>query len=159
METEKTSAVPKESIYHHSAGKMVLAIILFLVVTSLAFAAGRISSHNRISASRFGQYGMMGSSFAGSDRRVNMMGREQFGNIGSVRRGGLTGQITDINGNTLTVKDTDGTEYTVNVETTTSIIISGKIDKLSNLKLNNSVVIHGKAKSDGTIDANAITTL
>jgi hypothetical protein len=70
----------------------------------------------------------------------------------------LTGTVVSILGQTLTIKATNGTVFTVTLDSTTvySKIAEGKT---SDIKVNQAVRVVGQAQKDGSITAQSITTL
>ena len=74
---------------------------------------------------------------------------------------GSFGQIISINNNILTVKDADGdnTEKTISVNDKTSIVYQRKNIKLSDLKVNENVVVIGSPDNNGQIQAELIRVL
>jgi hypothetical protein len=70
----------------------------------------------------------------------------------------LTGTVVSILGQTLTIKATNGTVFTVTLDSTTvySKIAAGKT---SDLKINQAVRVIGQAQKNGSIDAQSITIL
>ncbi len=63
----------------------------------------------------------------------------------------ILGQITALNGNTLTVKDSNGTSYTVNVTADkTNVIINGEKADVSKLAVGDQIMVGGFAKDSTT---------
>lgn len=158
METEKKNETEEKNLkkdwhnYHHSSSRAFFVILLFILIVGFAFLVGRAS--NRVNKfTRFGAIETVNVNRGGPG--YDMIGRRGMMN-GGLRQGGISGSITNISDNTLTVKDADGTEYAVNIATNTSIIISGKVDKLSNLKVNDLATIYGPSNSDGSINAQTV---
>ncbi len=138
--------------HHHGDLRMIFAVLVLILLMGIAFAIGRGTNRN-IMMRGFGR-----TTNISVNRSV--LGAGMMSGRGMMRGyrngGGLAGQISTINGNTLTVKDTDGTGYTVNVASTTSIIINGKIDKVADLKTSAQVIVNGTSNSDGSINASVI---
>ena len=154
--TNDTTMMPKH--YHKSLAKIVLGLIFVLVIAAVSFGIGRVSNR-RTNSFPHGSRMMSGREITNDQTGFGRGFAERGSMMNGSRRGVISGAITNISGDTLTVKDTDGTEYTVNVSSTTSIIIAGKVDKLSNLKSNESVRIFGPSNSDGSINAQLINAL
>lgn len=74
---------------------------------------------------------------------------------------GVFGQIININGNTLTVKETDGdnTEKTILVGDKTTIIMQRKNIKLFDLKVDDKIVVIGNPNGSGQILAQLIRVI
>lgn len=69
---------------------------------------------------------------------------------------GTAGTIAKIDGSSLIIKDRDGVEKVVSITESTSIK-KGRTDiKLSDLKIDDQVVIIGSPKDDGTVEAKII---
>jgi|GEM_PF-1459772 len=156
----------KMRYYHHRGPLgMVFGVLLFLLILGGVFALGRLSDHNR----GFGSAELTRSVAFGAGRnQVGMMGggygQHMMNNdgcrsdaVGSHAR--IVGQISTVNSDNITVKDTDGTAYTVKIADDTSVRINGKIDKASNLKTSGEIVVIGDSNSDGSITATLIRGL
>lgn len=139
-------------------------IIGTLAILAGIFWLGRASTGNYHSGWRNGDRferglngyqmgpGMMRRSFDDDDigSRRGMVGGSYYGSS-------ISGTISAINGNNITVKDSNNKEYTVTISDTTSIIASdGSIAKQSDLKENNSVIVRGPSGSNGQINATVI---
>lgn len=132
---------------------VLLAVLGILVIGGSALAAskiafGRFHNSNRLK----NNIGFAGNSRYGETGR-GMMG--QRGNF-HARGAGLSGSITAINGNNITIKDSNNKEYTVVVQDSTSIRNSGGIAKLSDLQVGNKVSVRGPSNSSGQVTANTI---
>jgi Domain of unknown function (DUF5666) len=66
------------------------------------------------------------------------------------------GEITAINGSTITVKDRDGTSVTINVTGSTTYDVAGATAKLSDIKVGMFLVAEGTQNSDGSLTATAV---
>lgn len=136
--------------HHMHGGKMVVGAVVFVLILGGIFALGRMSGRgfHRIGTERNitierGNFGAMGG-------RGMMGGGERIG------RAGISGSITKIDGNTLTIK-TSSQDVTAVVLSTTSIRKSdGTIGKQSDLAVNNNVTVSGPSDSTGNINANFI---
>lgn len=68
----------------------------------------------------------------------------------------IAGQVTAIDGNTLTVTQPDGTTATIHVDGNTTYQVNGATGSLSDLKVGSFVVAEGTQRSDGSLDAAAV---
>ena len=152
METEKEkteSTCECKTGYHHHPAKLVICLIIGLFILGGFFCLGRMSARHEfggrqnvnkgsinIDAGRFDNHGMMG-------------GR---GIRGGYDRG-ITGSITAINVNKITVKNSTGTEYTVDIADTTSLSTDTAVAKQADLKVGQNVIVSGSTNSAGEITA------
>jgi hypothetical protein len=65
----------------------------------------------------------------------------------------VAGQITAIDGNTLTVTQLGGTTAKIHVDAGTTYTVDGAAGKLSDLKVGSFIVAEGTQRSDGSLDA------
>jgi hypothetical protein len=72
---------------------------------------------------------------------------------------GIIGQISDINGTVLTIKDRDNTEKSVLTDDKTAIETAGKPAKISDLRAGDTVVVIGDPDDKGEIQAKLIRTM
>lgn len=134
--------------------KWVITGVLAVAVVVLAFGAGIWVGQER---ARF--------SFRwAEDYHRNFGGPKNgfFGNFpGEEFTGGhgIFGSIIKIDGNTLIVKDQRNTENTVNVFDNTIIVDRTKNLKLSDLKVDQNIVVIGSPNSESQIDAKLIRIL
>jgi hypothetical protein len=148
-QTETHKEISAHNHSHHSV-KIILMVVLMVVLLGVVFAAGRVSTRNKFYGfNRTNNINVSRASFGGA-----MAGRSM--GRGNFRGSDISGQISNINGNTLTVKDADGTDYIVNIANNTSIIINRKIDKTADLKTSAQVAVNGPSNSDGSINATII---
>lgn len=122
---------------------VLIGIVLFGAAGTMAFGFKHFSGfENRGSFKMTAGRGMMG-------------GREGFREFGGEKmlKGRLSGQITTINDNGITLKTSSGDEVQVAILETTSIYNQGKIAKQSDLKVNNSVIVSGRPNSSGLVQA------
>ena len=130
-------------------------IAVILLIAGSSFAAGRFS-------------GRRGKFMATANNSPETCpGLDVPGKVGVARRGGdengrlakpgqeITGTITKISGNDLTISSQDKT-YTIVIDEDTSISKSGDIAKQSDLKEKDQISITGSSKSDGSITAQTI---
>ncbi len=69
----------------------------------------------------------------------------------------VAGQVTAIDGSTITVKRFDGTTQTIHVDASTTYSVAGVTDaKLSDIKVDAFIVAQGTQRSDGSLDAEAV---
>jgi hypothetical protein len=128
--------------------RMAIAILVVALIALSAFWLGQSSNYRRVNINRnFGTFeggGMMSGRYGGGH-----MFRQEFRNT-------ISGQVTNINGNNLTVKSGDGTTYTVILSTQTSFYNAGQIAKQSDLKVNDNISVLGTPNSNGDINATEI---
>lgn len=89
-------------------------------------------------------------------RSFEMMGRGRMGMRGIGVGDRISGDITAISGNNITVKAADGTSYTVMVSDTTSYHKNGAIAKQSDLANGNNILVFGQSNSQGGINATSV---
>jgi hypothetical protein len=108
---------------------------------------GRVNSRQNIGV-RFNEFekGSRGKFSPGV-----MMGRGPGGGM----RQGTTGSVTNISGNTITLK-ANNKEYPVVISDTTSFRKAGDIAKLSDVKVNDSITVVGYSNSGGQIVASLV---
>ena len=69
----------------------------------------------------------------------------------------IAGQVTAVDGSTITVKRFDGTTAKINVDSDTTYAIAGKTDaSLSDVTVDTLIVATGTQRADGSLDAEAI---
>ena len=129
---------------------IILVIIGVLVLTGGAASVAAFGFH-RVGTKNLGNQRFSRNMNGGNFGRGGMMGRGG-GNFGNVR---VSGDITKIDGNTLTVKGVNQ-DYTVTVTDTTSYSKNRDVAKQSDLQVNNSVMISGTSNSQGVVAAEAI---
>jgi hypothetical protein len=149
-EEQKEGASEKEYRYHKipKSLKIILGFLFLFIIIVTFFFLGRIStkrvpgllSNRGYVIQRQGMNrGMMGNGF---------MGR-------GIYRSSISGKITNIDGNNLTIK-TDDKEYTVIISADTSIRKNGDIAKQSDLAVDQEVNVFGPSNSSGGINAQLI---
>jgi len=100
----------------------------------------------------------------GANSNVNCFNRSQFNNPGGRSSGGTTstrgisGTISQVNGNLLTVTDAQGSDYTMTVTSTTQIMQSGTASA-ADLKSGEAVTVSGSPDGQGGINARTVTIL
>ena len=107
-----------------------------------------------------------GNGTPGAGRRGNnvCVRQGQGGNLGNGNgngtRGfrGLIGKISQVNGNTLVITDTAGTDYTVTLTSQTQIVETQSTTSAA-LKVGQALTAVGRADSQGVISANTIAIL
>ena len=145
--------------YGHYFGplRMCFMVCGAVIIFAGVFALGRISaSHTRLASTGIVRDIQV--------ERGDMMGQGNFeqggrNKIMSGRRGGREqqlGEVTAINGNTMTVK-INNTDYTVVVTDATSYDKVGNIAKQSDLKVGDTISIRGSSNSQGQIVATVIS--
>lgn len=151
-EKKEPTANPEKETEANRNARIAIAIILIVIALGGIAAFGAGAFHQR--AGRF-------------DRNIEFVGRPMmaerdgrgFGRgrmMRNVDRAGVTGVVTAINGNNLTVKDSNGKETTVVVSDGTSYVKAGEIAKQSDLSTNNVVSVRGGTNSQGQITATII---
>lgn len=150
---QKNDSVTKNADPTVRKNHTVLAVLLIALVVVLtggaAVAAIKFGLKNHQNKSN--KVSMMRGAYGGAGRGM-MRGSSFRGTRGS----GLSGSITAINGNNITVKDSNNKEYTVVIQDSTSINNSGGIAKLSDLQVGNNVSVRGPSNSSGQVTANTI---
>ena len=68
----------------------------------------------------------------------------------------VAGQISAIDGNTITITEPGGTTATIHVDSTTTYRLAGGTGSLSDLKVGTFIVAEGTQRADGSLDAAAI---
>ncbi len=68
----------------------------------------------------------------------------------------IGGEVTAINGDTLTVTQPGGTSATIHVDSDTTYQVNGTAGKLGDIKVGSFVMAEGTQRSDGSLDAAAI---
>jgi hypothetical protein len=68
----------------------------------------------------------------------------------------IAGEVTAIDGNTLTVTQRGGTTATIHVDADTTYRVNGAAGSLSDIKVGSVVVAEGTQRADGSLDAAAI---
>ncbi len=66
------------------------------------------------------------------------------------------GQVTAVNGNTITVTQKDGTTTTIHVDGNTKYQVNGAAGSLSDIKVGSFIIAEGTQRTDGSLDAAAI---
>ena len=118
--------------------------------TPAAAAAGTVSAQSANAQGARGQNGTTGTAPGGATGAATN-GSAAAGGFG----GGTVGQITAINGNTITLKDNQGNTVTINATATTPINVA-KPGALSDLSTGETIVVQGTAGSSGAINATSI---
>ena len=147
---EATASGPvckKDYYHHHGPFKFAILLIGGFIIMGGFFCLGRISARSRVIDRGFVRNApaMMGQ-FGGQVRKGMNQGRAALSH-------GTSGSITAINGNKITVKDSSGKEFTVNISDTTSIITDTNVAALSDLKVGQNVLVRGSSNSSGEINA------
>jgi hypothetical protein len=68
----------------------------------------------------------------------------------------VAGQVSAIDGDTITVTQPGGTKTTVHVSVSTTYTVDGQAGKLSDIKVGAFIVAEGTQRSDGSLDAAAV---
>lgn len=158
METPQTSQPEEKPKYKNKNLRTAAMIVGGLLIVLIIFSAGV-------------GVGLKKARFSyrwGENYERNFMGpRPPFGDpgfVGGMMRGfggrdfrnphGLSGTIISVSNNNLIIKDNDGKENTVGV-TDKTIINKAPFDnlKLSDLQINDRVVVMGRPEDSGVVDA------
>lgn len=143
---------------YQRTGWIIIVLIIVLLAGVGSFMLGRETTLFRGSKINNGimrnedERGMMGRSYGDGGM---MEGRGMMGGYGRENTR-ISGEVTAINGNQITIKDNDSNQYTVNISDTTSYRNNAGIAKASDLKVNNSVLVIGSSNSSGEINATLI---
>jgi hypothetical protein len=70
----------------------------------------------------------------------------------------VVGQVSAVNGDTITVIQRGGTKATIHVEGSTTYQVNGAAGKLSDVKVGSIVIAQGTQRSDGSLDAANVRT-
>ncbi len=97
---------------------------------------------------------------------ANCFNRSQFNNPGGTQSGGgatantraITGTVGQVNGNTLTVTDLQGNDYTLSVTSTTQILQTVNASA-ADLKTGTALSVSGSPDGQGAINARTVTIL
>jgi hypothetical protein len=68
----------------------------------------------------------------------------------------IGGEVTAIDGNTITVTNRDGTTGTIHVDGDTTYLVNGDTGALSDISVGSFVVAQGSLRTDGSLDADAV---
>lgn len=129
--------------------KILLVVLIILAVVAVGLFAGFASKHF-IRASKANFRSRPGNNFMMKDRS-RLMGGRQY------KTGRISGEITKISGNDLTVKDSNNKEINVTVIDTTSIYNNKEISSLADLKVGAKVTVTGRPNSSGAVQAREIS--
>lgn len=168
MNDDEYSKKEKEDRYHEmdrdhkrriglgALGAILVLIVVFMLgrATTVGFGNYRMGRAIR-SVNIDENYGGMMNGRGEGMMDGNWGGRGMMRG-GSAQNTRLSGDVTAINDNKVTVKASDGTEYTVNVSTDTSYRKNSSIAKQSDLKTGNKVLVTGSSNSNGEIVASLI---
>lgn len=139
--------------YHNHSAKIILVIIGILIILGGAAAVAKFSIGWHKNEGKFGVRNMM-------LERDGERGRMMQGGFARERedrlaQAGISGEITKIDGNNLTIKVSDK-EFIATINENTSLSKSGEIAKQSDLKVGDTIRVIGPSKSDGSITANIV---
>ncbi|MCX6718310.1 MAG: hypothetical protein NTY81_01760 [Candidatus Staskawiczbacteria bacterium] len=135
--------------------KIIILSIAGLIILGFVFSLGVFIGTKRAEFS-FKWASQYHNNFAGPAGGFlgNAMMNEQF-----TEGNGVFGQIIKINGQTLTIKGADNVEKNILVGTQTTIVYQRKNIKLSELTINENVVVIGDPDNNGQIQAELIRVL
>lgn len=157
MDEKKSIEEKKETIdqkggccnNNNHATKVLLVIITILMILGGVAVVAKMSFgwHDQTGKARINNIAL--------ERGGVMRGKVAGMRIDRQARSGITGDITKIDGNNITVKVSDK-EYIVTINENTSLSKVGQIAKQSDLKAGDTIKVIGPSKSDGSISANRI---
>ena len=163
IEKDKTSTSDccsrDSKFFRHRFSPLRLCVMFFgmVIIFGGIFALGRISSN----------HGMFGRANTVRNIQIESSGIANHDNFRQGGRGGMMsgrragrgqqlGEVTAINGNTLTVK-INNVDSTITVTDATSYSKAGNIAKQSDLKVGDTISIVGSSDSQGNIAATVIS--
>lgn len=133
---------------------IVVLVIVELLALALAFKGGEIIGYRK--AGFFYRWGENYERNFGAPKRGPMHG---FGDRDFAPASGLVGQIIKINEASLVIKDRDNTEKIVVVNNKTTIQWMRETVKLSDLKVDQLVVVIGEPEEQGQVEAKLIRVM
>lgn len=139
---------------HHHGTKLLLLVIGILIIAGGAVAVAKFATgHERFgNGVNFERTGMMGGRGFTSGR--GMMGRgANFARQDLTR--GVSGDITKIDGNTVTINN-GVKDIAVNLQSTTSFTKNGQVAKQSDLIVGNNIIVSGSSDSSGVVQATSV---
>lgn len=137
----------------HKTTKVLIAILIGLVILGIGVFAGLSAGHFRKAQGNRFMLGNVGD--FGWREGMGMPGRIKEGKQFSL--GHQSGEITNISGNNLTIKNSDNKEISVATLDETSIYTNDdSIASISDLKTGVKVNIIGRPNSAGVVQANII---
>jgi hypothetical protein len=142
-------------------GKLTLVLVGLVLVVG-GFAGGVVFNKATASAGTGngagGQQGQFGPGRFGPGQQGTgdpTPGPNGPGNFGGQNGGFVSGTITAVSGDTVTVKQADGTTKQVKTSSSTTVTLSQK-GTLDELKSGDTVLVRGQEGDDGTVTAQAI---
>jgi len=144
----------KNNIFESKVFKTVVLSIAVLIILAFVFGLGVFVGTKKADFS-----------FRWADEYHRNFGGPQGGFFGDfmgnefTNGNGIYGQIITINGQILTIKGRDNVEKNILVSDKTTIIYQRKNIKLSDLKINNNVVVIGEPDNSGQIQAELIRVM
>jgi hypothetical protein len=149
--SNKKTKMDEQTNPKKSSGFVLIVIgTVFLIVNVLLFGLSMISHNHRDIA-------LNKPSFNNNREKIrqgNSMMNQR--NHSGIRQGQHNYEVIKIEGNNITVKNSNGTEYPVIISNTTSFSKAGEIAKLADLKVGDKIVIFGSSDSAGQIVASSI---
>ncbi|MCU1513173.1 MAG: hypothetical protein JWO10_263 [Microbacteriaceae bacterium] len=97
-----------------------------------------------------------GQTGGGQGGQSGQQGTAPQGGTGGVRGGFTTGKIVSIDGDTITIESATGSKVTVTTTDKTTVTTTKK-SKVSDLEKGQSVLVRGKAGSNGDVTATSVT--
>jgi len=151
IKTEERRSINYNGIQKREPWHIALVVAGLFIILGGAFALGKLSGRHlgigrniNYRVENFDGRRMMGGQF----RARGMMG-SRYGR-------GFVGEVTKIDGSTITVK-INNSDYAVVVSDSTSYAKNGQIAKQSDLKVGDTISISGASNSQGQISARIIT--
>ncbi|MDD5731849.1 MAG: DUF5666 domain-containing protein [Patescibacteria group bacterium] len=141
--------------------KLAICLIGLVIVIGLAFCAGFVASRKKAGfgirqGKNYNQTfrgGMMNGSRSGSSNVFNgMMGKSV-----AQRNTSISGKITNLTGNSITIQGQNGVESTFTITAQTSIQNSSGAITVSGLKVGDNVSIVNLPNNTGTAEARSIS--
>ena len=147
---EEVRDVPRATRHSISTTSAVLIVVGIIVLLGGGLIVGkRISSRRSVRgivSNRMMNRPMMRGGRAGSNRANGG---------GGIDRGMFSGNVTKIDGDTLTIS-ANGKDVQVKIADTTSIYKSSDIAKKSDISAGSQIIVRGQAGSDGIVQAQFI---
>lgn len=143
---EEIKKEPEQRCQHNHAVKIVLIIVGIVIVFAVIGSIGLAMKFKGRSNAKVNNF---------TQERGNRMGFSRGKMMQNFAGNRISGDITKIDGNTITLQNPDKT-YTITVNDSTSYSKNGNIAKQSDMLVNNNIVISGTSDSQGNITATSI---
>ena len=145
------SSPDNQPMHHSKVFKWIVAILAELIIIIGVFALGMSVGFHKA-----------GYTYAWAVNYPSNFGSTTFRGMPPPQPGqmldshGVDGEILDVDGDTLTIKDEDNTEKTITISSTTPIRENSENLTVSQLKPDEDIVIIGEPNSQGQIQAKFI---